>query len=209
VNKSYNQSNFVMGYLDVIPAVVFIVDEDVRLLNYNRSAGETFGLEKSAVLHRRGGEVLHCIHSTDHPDGCGRGPFCVDCIIRKAVNTAAEGKQTARIYTQLSLIGENETLSLDCVVTSAPIIYNDENRVLLVVEDISELARLRKLLPICSWCRKIRDDAGYWESVERYLSEKMSVNFTHGICPECVANLDGEIVEVIASAEGNSKERGN
>ena len=198
-----------MGYLDVIPAVVFIVDNDVRLLNYNRSAGETFGLEKSAVLHRRGGEVLYCIHSTDHPDGCGRGPYCVDCVIRNAVNAATNGNRTARSYARLSLVGENETLSLDCVVTAAPIIYNDMNHVILVIEDITELSQLRKLLPICSWCKRIRDDAGYYESVERYLSEKMNVDFTHGVCPDCALKLNEEVAELKASGKGSSNKREN
>jgi hypothetical protein len=44
---------------------------------------------------------------------------------------------------------------------------------------------LSGLLPICAWCKKIRDDGGYWSKIEAYLSERTDAQFTHGICPEC------------------------
>ena len=47
------------------------------------------------------------------------------------------------------------------------------------------MKQLNALLPICSYCRKIRDDKNYWQSVEDYLSQHTDTQFTHGICPEC------------------------
>jgi hypothetical protein len=44
---------------------------------------------------------------------------------------------------------------------------------------------LHGLLPICSLCKRIRNDHGYWERVERYVSARSAATFTHGICPEC------------------------
>jgi K+-sensing histidine kinase KdpD len=44
---------------------------------------------------------------------------------------------------------------------------------------------LRGLLPICSYCKKIRDDKGYWEQIEVYVSARSQANFTHGLCPQC------------------------
>ena len=44
---------------------------------------------------------------------------------------------------------------------------------------------LRGLLPICSYCKKIRDDHGYWQQVERYISVRSHADFSHGLCPEC------------------------
>ena len=44
---------------------------------------------------------------------------------------------------------------------------------------------LSGLLPICSWCKKIRDDQGYWEQVETYLSKHSEIIFSHSFCPEC------------------------
>jgi ATP phosphoribosyltransferase len=45
---------------------------------------------------------------------------------------------------------------------------------------------LKGLLPICSSCKKIRDDQGYWQAVETYVKQRSEAEFTHGICPECV-----------------------
>ncbi len=48
---------------------------------------------------------------------------------------------------------------------------------------------LSGLLPICASCKKIRDDQGYWQQVENYLSKHSEAEFTHGICPDCLRRL--------------------
>jgi CheY-like chemotaxis protein len=50
---------------------------------------------------------------------------------------------------------------------------------------LSEVKVLNALLPICSYCKKIRDDKDYWQSVESYISQHTNAQFSHGICPEC------------------------
>jgi PAS domain S-box-containing protein len=52
---------------------------------------------------------------------------------------------------------------------------------------LAEVKTLREILPICSYCRRIRDDEDYWHSVEDYVSEHTSTRFSHGICPSCMA----------------------
>jgi DNA-binding response OmpR family regulator len=49
----------------------------------------------------------------------------------------------------------------------------------------SHVRQLQSLLPICSYCRRIRDDGDYWKSLEEYLATHAEVKFTHGCCPEC------------------------
>jgi len=56
-------------------------------------------------------------------------------------------------------------------------------------EALSNVKRLRGLIPICANCKKIRDDKGYWEEVESYLHDHSEVEFTHGLCPECISAL--------------------
>ena len=48
-----------------------------------------------------------------------------------------------------------------------------------------QIKKLQGLLPICSYCKKIRDDGNYWHQVEEYLSHHSEVKFSHGICPNC------------------------
>ena len=54
-------------------------------------------------------------------------------------------------------------------------------------QTLSEMKQLKEILPICAFCKKIRDDDGYWEQLETYISEHGGTDFSHGICPECVA----------------------
>lgn len=59
---------------------------------------------------------------------------------------------------------------------------------------LNELKILRGLLPICSSCKKIRDDKGYWNQIEAYISDHSEAQFSHSICPQCAEKLYGEIL---------------
>ena len=52
---------------------------------------------------------------------------------------------------------------------------------------LAEVRTLREILPICSYCRKIRDDEDQWQTVEAYVAQHTETQFSHGICPECLA----------------------
>ena len=57
---------------------------------------------------------------------------------------------------------------------------------------IEGIKQLRGLLPICAWCKKVRDDQGYWKQVEKYVEENTEASFTHGICPDCMEKVKKE-----------------
>jgi sigma-B regulation protein RsbU (phosphoserine phosphatase) len=59
------------------------------------------------------------------------------------------------------------------------------SRVRELEQALSRVRRLQGLLPICSYCKKIRDDRNYWRQVESYISEHSEAAFSHGICPDC------------------------
>jgi PAS domain S-box-containing protein len=68
----------------------------------------------------------------------------------------------------------------------------EEERIKLIgelTEALGNVKTLRGLLPICASCKKIRDDHGYWQKVESYISEHTQAEFTHGICPDCLRRL--------------------
>lgn len=52
-------------------------------------------------------------------------------------------------------------------------------------EALEEIKTLRGIIPICSYCKKIRDNKGYWNQVEEYISHHTAAEFSHGMCPEC------------------------
>src|SRR5262249_3591692 len=63
------------------------------------------------------------------------------------------------------------------------------DRVRKLEDALAQVTELRGLLPMCSYCRKIRDDKNYWQEVEHYLSAHTDVQFSHGICPTCWTNV--------------------
>lgn len=52
---------------------------------------------------------------------------------------------------------------------------------------LEHVEELQELLPICSYCKKIRDDKGYWNRIENYFSSRLETRFSHAICPECAS----------------------
>jgi len=69
-----------------------------------------------------------------------------------------------------------------------------------LAEEVAELQatldnvrRLRGLLPICAYCKRIRDDKNYWQRVEVYVSEHTDATFTHGICPSCLEGATAQL----------------
>lgn len=65
---------------------------------------------------------------------------------------------------------------------------------------LAEIRTLQGLLPICSWCKKIRDDEGLWTQVEDYVAKHTEASFTHGMCPECAkTHFPGKQDQVLRS----------
>lgn len=72
-----------------------------------------------------------------------------------------------------------------------------ERRVCELEEALAQIKTLRGLLPICSSCKKIRDDRGYWQEVDSYITSHSDVMFSHGICPDCFKKLYPEFVDIV------------
>ena len=70
---------------------------------------------------------------------------------------------------------------------------------------IREIKTLRGLIPMCAWCRQIRDENGYWKKVEQYISEHTDVEFTHGMCEECEKKALAQVYELKKSGAKSKK----
>ena len=78
----------------------------------------------------------------------------------------------------------------------------EEERDRLVVElqaALAEVRTLQAILPICSYCKKVRDDENYWHSVEGYIQTHTDTQFSHGICPSCYVT---EVEPILVSEPG-------
>lgn len=60
-----------------------------------------------------------------------------------------------------------------------------DNRINDLLDSLQHIKTLQGILPICSYCKKIRDDKNYWEEVEEYVVKHSEADFTHSVCPEC------------------------
>jgi DNA-binding response OmpR family regulator len=59
-------------------------------------------------------------------------------------------------------------------------------RVVELEQALAQVKQLRGMLPICAWCKKVRNDQNYWLQVEEYIGQHADVTFSHGICPGCM-----------------------
>lgn len=70
---------------------------------------------------------------------------------------------------------------------------------------LAEVGRLKDLIPICSNCKNVRDDKGYWEQVEEYISSQTGVQFTHSLCPNCAPQFFPECFDEPPSPPGEAE----
>jgi GAF domain-containing protein len=101
-----------------------------------------------------------------NPDGFALGTLCV--IDRKPRRLSAEQK------TAMQALARQVMALLELRRVSAQ-----------MAEALEKVKTLHGLLPICAWCKRIRDDKGYWSQVEAYIHAHTGADFTHGICPDC------------------------
>ena len=191
------ESGLLREIFDAMPSMVFVVDRDVNVQEYNKAASDFLLMERNSILKRRGGEIFQCIHSTEAPAGCGHAPFCKECVIRNSVKSASEGNRIVRARTRMEVFKEKNKTEIYALITATPFSYEDRNLVLLVIEDISVITELQRMIPICSICHKIRDEKEAWSQIEIYFKNNWDVDFSHGLCPECykkeMDKLDNEI----------------
>lgn len=177
---------------DILPIAFLIIDKEREVMFFNKTAQEYF---PNIELNKRFGEATKCIHSKN---GCGFSDYCSQCIVKKTIeeviqkNSTINKKRTNFTYEKDGKILESK------ILLSATKIFCEENSTPLValsLEDITEIIKLKGLIPICANCKKIRNDKDYWVSVEKYLNEKAGddILFSHGLCPECMKKLYPEI----------------
>ncbi len=91
------------------------------------------------------------------------------------MKTRDEEKTKAQLISELSKLRERIAL-----------LENAEGNLVAELQNaLSENKVLIGMIPVCAWCRKIRDDNGFWHNLELYIEKHSRAKFTHGICPEC------------------------
>ncbi len=71
-----------------------------------------------------------------------------------------------------------------------------------------QVKRLESYLPICGYCKKVRDDQQYWQQIERYIAERTGTAFTHSICPDCFQqHVTPQLIELGLDKQGDSNRK--
>ncbi len=201
--QSYDDITVLAAHICQVPiAMISLVDEARQWFK------SKVGVEQKETPR----EVAFCAHAI-----LQRKPFIVRDAQkdrRFAGNSLVTGEPHVRFYAGFPLINpEGLALGTLCVVDRKPRRLSADQlkamgslarQVMTLLElrlvsthladALDQVKTLQGLLPICAWCKRIRDDGGYWEQVESYFHKHAGADFTHGICPECLekAHVDWE-----------------
>ncbi len=185
---------------DFAPVGYFTIGEKDLILEVNLAGAELVGLNRSVLLK----QPFSCFIATDDED--------VFYLHRKQI-FASKIRQTCELKmvkkdgtpfeTQLesvimpdSAVNYSRFRTAVIDITERKQAEGERERLIAELEDaLARVKTLNGLLPICSSCKKIRDDQGYWQQIERYISKHSEVEFSHGICPECMKELYPDFYE--------------
>lgn len=134
---------------------------------------------------------LKCHSAQGYKEGDLRGGISVSISATPILATQKKAvRQLSIVYISIWALG------IAGILFGYRLIKKEELRRIGIIveleESIGEVKRLSGLLPICSHCKKIRDDKGYWNQIESYISDHSEAQFSHGICQECSDKLYGE-----------------
>jgi PAS domain S-box-containing protein len=176
----------------------------------NARWGEIFGLAPSAVeptfaaftdrIHPDERDAAMSLMETGFRDGT---PFLVECRTRHEDGqwywVQARGRVAARRPDGGPLRVAGVLVDIDArkrAEETLRITLAENQRLIAELERaLANVRTLEGLLPICMYCKAIRDDVGAWSSIEAYVTRRSEVSFSHGICPSCFTkNFPGEVL---------------
>jgi len=189
-----SQQNFLRTF-DESPVGSAIVSLEQKLELINKEMCRMTGHTREHLLSLTFDELLH-------PEDVPSAKLCIEKLLAgetevEAIEVRLGTKEGAVLWARISLklmrdISHTPLYYLPIIEDITERKRSEQERERLVDElrkTLSEAKRLSGLLPICASCKKIRDDKGYWEQVETYVSEHSDAVFSHGICPECAKKL--------------------
>ena len=191
--------------VDTMADGLLVVDAHGRIAYWNpamqgiagASAAEVIGCSAEEAL-ARATELLPFCQSTEEQRAevrLGEGEAERYYDVRMTPLRDARGRFTGRL------------IVLRDITARKRIEAERERLVAELQEALSNVKTLRGLLPICAWCKRIRDDAGYWQDVALYVSNHTDAEFTHGLCPDCLAKLEQDLPPNKPSATGEERDQ--
>ncbi len=139
-------SEYVDDILNALPFVAVILNKHRQVVFANSVILKMFGIEDfAAIIGRRPGELLQCIHASEQPGGCGTSEDCRYCDAIHAVLESGEKKQKISKESRIVSIINGIEVHFDLLVTSSPFIVKREQYFIVSINDISDIKRRRAL----------------------------------------------------------------
>ena len=129
------------------PVAMLLVNGGGTVTKANRAANALAGRDSAEMTGKRGGDALRCVRSFNDAGGCGLGPACESCIMRRTVmHTFETGKTHAQVETTLTVVRGDATHEVSLIISTTMLTMGDEPMVLLCAEDVTERKRLEAQL---------------------------------------------------------------
>ena len=181
--------------LDHFNDVVFIADEEGNFVFVNKAVSEqSNGVPSEVFIGRHFTELVdpkyHEFAKTNFQKVLS-GEKIVPAIEMERQTESGE-KITKEVNWKMFSVNNDETFVMGVSRDITDRKQAEEHRDKLIEElkkALSEVKTLQGFLPICSHCKKIRDDKGYWNQIESYIRDHTEAEFTHSICPKCAKKL--------------------
>jgi PAS domain S-box-containing protein len=189
-----DKKDYRLKIFDVMRQPILLIDPDYAVVDVNSATCVSMNLTRDKIVGQLCFKVTHGIDSP-----CWKEKM--SCPVRFVFKYQ---KQTSVIHRH-NVAGR---FVFEEIVASP--IFDDEGEVHFVVKELrdvtelinlkeisdhlrNEIRTLRGILPICSSCKKIRDDQGYWQQVEVYVRDHTYADFSHSYCPDCAERVMQEI----------------
>lgn len=170
---------------------IMVTDLRGRILSWNMGARRMYGWSEATALEMEIGQLLP-------PDRAGESRLLLAAIAgggrfepRESKRLTADGRIIEVWLSVTSLCngaGKAEALAItERDITARK--QADKEKIAMIRQlqhALAEVKTLRGIIPICMFCKQIRDDKGYWEQVEVYVHKHSEADFSHGICPNCL-----------------------
>jgi len=144
---NFKPSKQLQQVLDTVPLPMFVVDRDQRIQAVNRSLESTFVRTMSDMQGLKVGDALGSIYAPDSPRGCGEGPFCSECSLRKSITSVMEtGDPLQQVETKLAFSIDGKRMDLNLRISASRIVADGQEYALVCLEEVTERFRLQEEL---------------------------------------------------------------
>ena len=187
----YEPSKIALRVVNHISAMVAYWDNNQRCLFSNNAYQEWFGKTPEQMLGMRMDELLGPLYEMNLPHILAALQGDVQ-VFERRIQLPGDGFRDS-ITTYTPDIIDGQVLGFSVHAADVSLLREREAELERLIcekeEMLAQVKELTGLLPVCAWCKKIRDDEGYWSQLEHYVLCHTNARFSHGICPECVNKL--------------------